>query len=863
MRRWTIETILCCSLMAAGLLHSNTAHAASHLLSIKVSVTNPSAEERRAAPVVIPIAELRKVAPDLRAGALIVTVTHTRSLEQDAATLQATEIPSQVDDLDDDGKGDELAFQVDLQPHETCIVTITYGEPGRIYKIRGDYPQRTDALFAKKIQGLGWESEKNAWRIYFDPRNAIDLYGKRRSMLLLKRFAQPEFDYHAESPDGRDTYEIGDALGIGSVAAWSQNKIVKAADVRSRQYRVVSTGPVRSIVELTYEGWNVSGSLLTARTRITQWAGDRGFYQTVTAGNSPSLALATGLPLKAEAPALRAQSGRSWLATWGEQVVKPGARATGAVAGSNLGLGIVMIKPVVAGAVDDPANHLLAFSAETGSASWYTLSAWEEEGSNDRVSIINNSEIEDRASLITPHPGIRTRNEFVQAVEKISRDLDNPVQVKVLSAAAAPEPAPPDTLTPGSSKTFSKAIDLLKEEIDRTAGKWELVIAASTPEAFLANKGVGFFTDGDNQTGEWKKRDGFFWTGGFWVGELWRMYGRTHEERYRRWAELWNSRMVGAESRQNHDAGFLYYYSSVLGNQQTGSAELKQSGLRAAERFSQLYNPQTQLAAAWDINGDDSIVDTMMNLQILWWASEQTGDPKWRELGLKHAARTAQWFIRPDGSVIQSVHYNPGDGRQRLELRGGTQRNVTFDLPNNSAGGDLLFEHTHQGFASGTTWSRGAAWALYGFSKTYGATHDPQMLATAQKIADYIIAELPEDGVPWYDFDDEGVHYRNRDSSAAAIIAGGLLSLGQQTPDKDRAIRYRQESRRITQSVIDRYLTPVSTADSSPAGILRHGCGTRPADGMLIYGQYFLLETLLALEQESKRSSAASSGGTR
>jgi unsaturated chondroitin disaccharide hydrolase len=861
MRRRTIQRVLY-GLLAVALLRAGAAQAASHLVGIKIAVTNPSAEERRAAPVVIPVADLRKIAPGLRAGSLIVTVTHTQTLEQDAATIQATEIPSQVDDLDDDGKADELAFQLDLQPHETCIVTITYGEPGRIYKIRGDYPQRTDALFAKKIQGVGWESEKNAWRIYFDPRNAIDLYGKRRSMLLLKRFAQPEFDYHADSPDGRDTYEIGDALGIGSVAAWSQGKIVKAADVRSRQYRVISTGPIRSIVELTYEGWNVSGSSLTLRTRITQWAGDRGFYQTATAENSSGLALATGLPLKENAPASHAESGRTWLATWGEQVVKPGARATGSVAGSNLGLGIVMVKPAAAGAVDDAANHLLTFAADGGSASWYTLSAWDEEGSNDRVSITNNAEIEDRASLITPHRGIRSRSEFVQAVEQISRDLDHPVVVKVLSAAPAPQSAPLDTLAPGPAKTFPKAIGLLKEEIDRTAGKWEPVIAGSTPESFVVNKGAGFFNDGDNQSGEWKKREGFYWTGGFWVGELWKMYAYTHEEKYRRWAELWNSRMIGAESRQNHDAGFVYYYSSVLGNQQTASAELKQSGLRAAQRLSQLYNPQTQLAAAWDVNGDDSIVDTMMNLQILWWASEQTGDPQWRELGLKHARRTAQWFIRPDGSVVQSVHYNPGDGRQRLELRGGTQRNVAFDLPNTSVPGDLLFKHTHQGFASGTTWSRGAAWALYGFSKAYGATHDPEMLATAQRVADYILAELPEDGVPWYDFDDEGVHYRNRDSSAAAIIAGGLLSLSSQIPDQDRAARYHQESRRIAQSLIDRYLTPVSSADLSPAGILRHGCGTRPADGMLIYGQYFLLETLLALEQENRRSSTGA-GGTR
>src|SRR5215510_12800912 len=819
---------LCCALLF--FLSSITSSATPHLFGIKIAITNPSAEERRGEPVVIPISTLRKIAPDLRAGSLIVSVTRTSDLQQDAAALQATEIPSQVDDLDDDGHADELAFQLNLQPHETCIVTISYGEPGRIFKIRGDYPAQTDALFAKKIQGPGWESDMNGWRLYFDPRNAIDLFGKRRSMLMLKRFATPEFDYHAESADGRDIYKVGEAMGIGSAGAWRDGKLIKVSDARARSYRVISAGPVRAIAELTYEGWNAGGSPVNLRTRITQWAGDRGFYQTITEDAGPDFVFATGLPLKKEAPVLHSTGGRTWLASWGEQVLMPGATATEPLSGTNLGLGVVMIMPSVAAAVDDPGNHLLTFSPQTGSASWYTLAAWDQEGSNDRVSVSSNQEMQERASLVTPHPGIQTKEQFAQHMRRIADAAGSPAQLKILSSAPSAQSAPPDTLVHSGSRTYSQAIALLKQEIDRTATAWEPIIAASKPGEMATNKGFGFFTDGDDQSGEWKKREGFFWTGSFWVGELWKMYAHTHEAKYRRWAELWNSRLVGAESQQNHDAGFLYYYSSVFGFQQTGSSELKESGLRAAQRLSQLFNPNAHLFAAWDVSGDDTIIDTMMNLQILWWASEQTGDAKWREMGLDHAQRTAELLIRPDGSVIQSVHYNPGDVRQRLDLCGGTLRNVTLDLANDSKPGDVIFTHTHQGLASGTTWSRGAGWALYGFSKGYAATHDARLLAAATKIADYVIGELPDDGVPWFDFDDEGVHYRNRDSSAAAIIAGGLLILSQQEHDSNKAGHYLEQSKRITQSLIDHYLTPVGSADSTPPGVLRHGCSTRPAD---------------------------------
>src|SRR5438128_11017446 len=262
---------------------------------LKLRVTNPTDESRPAENIVISVAALKRIASDFKAGDAIVTTSDASTLDEDARTLQTIELASQADDLDGDNKFDELAFQIDLKPKQTRIVTIAYGDPATIQRLRSNYPKRTAAKFTMKFDGLGWESEATAWRIYFDKRNAIDVWGKRRPGLYLEMFGAPEYVYHWESPLGRDIYRIGDAIGIGAVAALVDGKAVRVSDVAERKWRIVSAGPVRAVVEISYRGWKVSGREVTLTSRMTQWAGERGFEHQVTAEGADGLTFVTGI----------------------------------------------------------------------------------------------------------------------------------------------------------------------------------------------------------------------------------------------------------------------------------------------------------------------------------------------------------------------------------------------------------------------------------------------------------------------------------------------------------------------------------------------------------------------------------------
>lgn len=836
-----IYGLLTCAALLVGV---NILQAASGIKVIKLIVTNPQSVARNDVPFVVTIDAVRKIAPDFDGKSFIVTTSDETTLKDDAAAIKFRPIPAQADDLDGDGKADEIVFTMNLASREKRVVTIAYGAESVIAPLRIKFPARTHAAFNKKYEGMGWESDRTAWRLYFDARNAIDLYGKRQHTLTLDYFALPKVDYHQESPFGRDIYKNGDALGIGSIGAMVDGKPIKVAEVGERTWKVIADGAVRSIVDLNYKNWKVGGKTVDLTSRITIWAGQHYFEHSVTLKNGDGVQLVTGLPAKAGVESVRLSSPpngrpRYYAATWGRQVLQTGATATESLPDQNLGLGIMLpnFSAPEAEGLNDAANHLVKVPLEKQGAAqtgkFYVVAGWDQEAEDgDSIAGLD-------ASLTIP-AAVESLESWERYVDSLSTFLQSPARVEIVSKSSAPASAPPDAMGSVKPKTYAEAIELMRLDADRTAEKWSKVLndysgSAKIPaddkdlnfdktsNKWTMRRGRGFFTERDNVTGEWRNQNGFYWTGNFWVGELWRLYGKTKDEKYARWARLWNDALLGQEMNEHHDVGFLNYYTSGFAYDLTKDTKYKAGALRAALRLKQLYNPKTNLIAAWGVGGEDSIIDTMMNLQIWYWASKETGDTQWSELGRQHALKSAEWLVRSDGSVIQSVHYDPNTNRRR-------------------------FGHTHQGYGNETAWARGTGWALYGFSISARETKDAKLLETAEKVAQFVMTRTPDDFVSWHDYHDEGVNFRLKDTSAAALAANGFFQLSELVKDKKRAAEYRAMGEKIVGALIDRYLTPVGANDKTPAGVLRHGSVSRPNDSGLTYGDYYLLDALLWLD---------------
>ncbi|MEC3880783.1 glycoside hydrolase family 88 protein [Parapedobacter sp. 10938] len=323
------------------------------------------------------------------------------------------------------------------------------------------------------------------------------------------------------------------------------------------------------------------------------------------------------------------------------------------------------------------------------------------------------------------------------------------------------------------------------------------------------------------------------WTSGFFPGTLWYAYEYSQDQKWKTEAEKWTAYLEPVKDfHGHHDVGFMINSSYGNGYRLTGNATYKDIIVQAARSLSKRYNEKVGAILSWDVDkGWQSergweypvIIDNMINLELLFKAAELSGDSSFYNIAVSHADRTLENHFRPDYSSFHVVDYDPETGEVR-------------------------HRHTAQGYAHESAWARGQAWAVYGYALCYDATGDERYLAQAQHIADYILnhPNLPDDLIPFWDFNDPKIPNTYRDASAGAIIASALLSLSEMaTPEK--AARYKTAAIKMLQALSSAdYLAQPGTNNGF---ILKHSVGSIPHDNEidvpLAYADYYYLEALL------------------
>ena len=325
------------------------------------------------------------------------------------------------------------------------------------------------------------------------------------------------------------------------------------------------------------------------------------------------------------------------------------------------------------------------------------------------------------------------------------------------------------------------------------------------------------------------------WLTGFWPGLVWLTYAATRDEAIKAYAA---KHLASFEKRLDdrvhitHDLGFLYTLSARAQWQLTGEERAKAVALLAAGELAARYRPVGKYIQAWDAlgspeNGGRIIIDTMMNLHLLFWASAQTGDSKYYEIARQHADITAEVLVRDDYS---------------------THHTFFFD----QATGEPLNAKTHQGYNDESLWSRGQAWAIFGFAAAaeWCPDHRTRDIDLADRLLQCWQDELSPDGVPLWDLrlPDDALRYP--DTSAGAIAAAGIMRLVrllERDGELAKAQKHRAAAIQLLQALVDHYLETDSDAQGLLCGGTYHAHKQRGVDEYFICGDYFFLEALMML----------------
>ncbi len=317
------------------------------------------------------------------------------------------------------------------------------------------------------------------------------------------------------------------------------------------------------------------------------------------------------------------------------------------------------------------------------------------------------------------------------------------------------------------------------------------------------------------------------WTSGFFPGTLWYLYEATDNSK---WLDAARTCTAWVEKEQYntgiHDVGFMMYCSYGNGYRLTEDEDYQKVLIQSAKSLSTRFNPKVGCIRSWDFFADrwayPVIIDNMMNLELLFKASELSGDDTYRDIAISHANTTLKNHYREDMSTWHVINYDPETGEVRNR-------------------------QTQQGYSDSSSWARGQAWGLYGFTMCYRFTQYERYLAHARKVADFILnhPSLPDDGIPYWDYNAPNIPDEPRDASAAAVTCSALYELSGYLGKEGR--HYRRAADKILKSLSsDAYLAEPGTNHNF---ILKHSVGSRPenheVDVPLIYADYYFMEALL------------------
>lgn len=362
-------------------------------------------------------------------------------------------------------------------------------------------------------------------------------------------------------------------------------------------------------------------------------------------------------------------------------------------------------------------------------------------------------------------------------------------------------------------------------------GIQEKITAKVSAEARRLGEMIPYISD---ENGRYTDTGIYWWTNGFWAGILWQLYNATHDELFRSVAEGVENRLDAAlDGFENidHDAGFLWLHTASANFRLTGNERSKHRLLHAAATLAGRFNPDLGIIRAWDgqwMVGYDSvggiIIDTMMNLPLLYLATEITGDPRFKSIATRHADTALKCMYREDGSC---------------------EHQIAFDV----ATGEVLGKPGGQGYESGSAWSRGQAWAIYGFALSYRHTGDVRYLNAAKSCANYFIANVSTTGyVPLADFraPAKPVFY---DTTASAAAACGMLEISEHLGEFEKPL-YSENAIKLLEAIDEKWCD----YDMGTDGIVGGGSVSyheKKHHQKIIYGDYFFTEGILRLSGKS------------